>query len=190
MKTTVKKIAAIAAAMVLILSLAACGNTSDKPESGSTPDVFPSFTATDMSGNKVTEQTFKEHSVTVLNIWFTGCAGCVEEMPNLEKISEKLKEKDGQMVGLCLDAADEETKKQALKILNNKGVSYTNLAVDSSSDAQKYLDSITAFPTTLLVDRNGNIIGDAVVGSIDTQKQIDAFMKRVNDIVAKDGGQK
>ena len=111
-------------------------------------------------------------------------------MPNLEKISEKLKEKDGQMVGLCLDAADEETKKQALKILNNKGVSYTNLAVDSSSDAQKYLDSITAFPTTLLVDRNGNIIGDAVVGSIDTQKQIDAFMKRVNDIVAKDGGQK
>jgi cytochrome oxidase Cu insertion factor (SCO1/SenC/PrrC family) len=202
MKTMIKKFAALAAALLMTVSLAACGQSSPADSSGSTstagtstagtstPGTFPSFTATDMNGNQVTDQTFKDHPVTVLNLWFTGCTGCVQEMPNLEKISEMLKEKGGQMIGICTDPADTQTKKEAQDILTKNGVTYTNLFVDSSSDAQKYLDSVMAFPTTLLVDRGGNIVGDPVVGSIDTQEQIDDFMKRVDDIVAKDGGNK
>ena len=180
------KIAAILAAFTLALTLTSCGGNKS-----SLPEKFPSFMGKDIStGNKVSDDVFADSTVTVVNIWFTGCQGCVQEMPQLEKISEALKAKGGKMIGMCLDVTGEESRKQALDILEKKGVTYANLSVDSTSNAQKFLNSIMAFPTTLLVDRDGNIIGKPIVGSVDTQKRIDALMSRVDEIVAKDGDRK
>ena len=43
-----------------------------------------------------------------------------------------------------------------------------------------------AFPTTILVDRNGNIIGDPLLGGIDQQDNYDALMKQIESVIAAD----
>lgn len=188
MNKVFKKVMAIVAVVALTFSLAACGSS---PETKTKlPETFPAFTATDLTGKSVSSDMFKDNAVTVLNLWFTGCEACVQEMPQLEKISKELEAKGGKMVGICTDATDDKMKKEATDILKKSGATYTNLSVDNDSEAGKFLGTVMAYPTTLLVDRQGHIVGDAIVGSIDSQEQIDNLMKRVDEIVAKDGGAK
>ena len=69
---------------------------------------------------------------------------------------------------------------------NKKGVTYKNVYFDSNSEAGKFTNKINGFPTTIVVDRNGNIVGDPIVGPITEQKQKDALMKLVDQAIAND----
>lgn len=189
MKNTLKKLLIMIMAIMLIGSLTACGSQKDNVKNqSSNTSIFPNFNATDFQGNQFTQNMFKDNPVTVLNIWFTGCQACVSEMPQLETLSKELKEKGVALVGVCIDdvSMDKTVYAQAEKILKDNNITYPNLIMEHGEEIDNYLNNIFAFPTTLLIDREGNIIGEPIVGSIDNQKQIDDLNNRIDKIIEND----
>lgn len=161
-------------------------STSDKSDSSSS--VFSGFAGKDLDGNDVDESLFSKNAVTVVNFWFSGCKPCVAELPELNKLNEKLKEMGGEVVGINTETLDDNQDgiKEAKKILEKQGASYRNLTFDSNSELGKYAGNIVAFPTTILVDRNGNIVGEPLLGGIDEQKNYDSLMKQIQSVIDAD----
>ena len=162
-------------------------------DSSSTSDaadtsVFPSFQAKDLDGNEVDSSIFSQNAVTVVNFWFNACTPCVEELPVLNKLNEELKAKGGQVIGVNTDSldGDEDGIAEAKSILEKQGAAYTNLSLDSDSEAGKYATNIMAFPTTVLVDRNGNIIGDPIMGGITSDEVYKKVTTAIDQILEND----
>ena len=146
----------------------------------------------DFDGNDVDESLFSKNAVTVMNFWFTGCKPCVAELSKLNELNDAIKSMGGEVVGVNTDTFDgkESTIKEAKKILESQGVKYRNFALDANSDAGKYASEIMAFPTTILVDRKGNVVGEPMVGGIDNQDNYDALMKQIQSVVDADSANK
>ena len=161
-------------------------SASDKSDSSSS--VFSGFTGKDLDGNDVDESLFSKNAVTVVNFWFSGCKPCVAELPELNKLNETLKKMGGEVVGINTETLDDNQDgiKEAKKILEKQGASYRNLTFDSNSELGKYAGNIVAFPTTILVDRNGNIVGEPLLGGIDEQKNYDSLMKQIQSVIDAD----
>ena len=145
-----------------------------------------------MSGNSVDESLFSKNAVTAVNFWFTGCKPCVAELSKLNELNDAIKAAGGEVVGINTETFDgnETAIKEAADILKSQGAKYRNLSVDSSSDAGKYASNIMAFPTTILVDRNGNIVGEPMLGGIDDQKNYDTLMKQIQSVIDADSANK
>ena len=145
---------------------------------------FPDFTGKDLDGNNVDSGIFRQHAVTVINFWFSTCKPCVGELGDLEALHQQLKEKDGLVVGVnsfTLDG-DKDAIAEAKSILQKKNATYPNLTFASDSEAGKYVKNIMAFPTTIVVDRDGNIVGDPILGSIadgNAKKMLDERIAQV-----------
>jgi thiol-disulfide isomerase/thioredoxin/outer membrane murein-binding lipoprotein Lpp len=163
-------------------------NASNKDSGKEGASVFPEFKAKDLDGNDVDSSIISKNAVTVLNFWFNGCSPCVQELPELNKLNEELKEKGGQVIGINIDSLDgnEDGIAEAKSILEKQGAKYTNLSLDSNSEAGKYATSIMAFPTTIVLDRNGNIIGEPIMGGIDNDEAYKQLMKTIDQILAAD----
>lgn len=153
---------------------------------------FKNFSGKDFDGNSVDESLFSENAVTVLNFWFTGCKPCVAELPKLNELNDAIKSMGGEVVGINTETFDgnEAAIQEASAILESQGAKYRNLSIDSASDAGKYASDIMAFPTTILVDRNGNIVGDPLLGGIDNQDNYDALMKQIQSVIDADSSTK
>lgn len=185
MNKVFNKISKLFVLMILLVSMSACTSKATEATDISAGDSFPKFDAVDFKGNPVNNDVFKDHPVTILSIWFTGCKGCIDEMPALQQISEELKDKNVKVMSICLDTyEDKKIKEEAEKILEAKGVKYTNLAVKSSEEIDAYLKNLTAFPTTLLIGRDGKIIDYISLGS---QDKIDELYKKIDEIIASEG---
>lgn len=154
--------------------------------------AFNNISGKDFDGNDVDESLFSKNAVTVMNFWFTGCKPCVAELPKLNELNDAIKSMGGEVVGVNTDTFDgkESTIKEAKKILESQGVKYRNFALDANSDAGKYASEIMAFPTTILVDRKGNVVGEPMVGGIDNQDNYDALMKQIKSVVDADSANK
>ena len=98
----------------------------------------------------------------------------------------------GEVVGINTETFDgnKTAIKEAKTLLKSQGAKYRNLSIDSSSDAGKYASDIMAFPTTILVDRNGNIVGDPMLGGIDNQDNYDTLMKQIQSVIDADSTKK
>ena len=130
--------------------------------------------------------------MTVVNFWFTGCKPCVAELSKLNELNDAIKSKGGEVVGINTETFDGNTTaiEEAKTILESQGAKYRNLSIDSSSDAGKYASDIMAFPTTILVDRAGNIVGDPLLGGIDNQENYDTLMKQIQSVIDADNANK
>lgn len=159
------------------VNAAAAGMTSD-----SSVDAFPSFEGQDLDGNPVDSATlFSNNAVTVVNFWFTTCKPCVGELPDLEALHQELAKKGGAVIGINAFTLDGSTKdtNEAKSVLEQQGVTYQNIWFASNSDAGLFTAGLYAFPTTYVVDRNGRIVGDPIVGAISS----DAQMKKLNALI-------
>ena len=119
---------------------------------------------------------------TVVNFWFTTCSPCVGELADLEALNKQLAEKGGAVVGInsfTLDG-DETAISDAKDILSKKGVSYKNIWFDSKSEAGKFTSGLYSYPTTYVVDKNGNIVGEPIVGAITAKKQAEMLQKLID----------
>ena len=154
--------------------------------------AFNNISGKDFDGNDVDESLFSKNAVTVMNFWFTGCKPCVAELSKLNELNDAIKSMGGEVVGVNTDTFDgkESTIKEAKKILESQGAKYRNFALDANSDAGKYASEIMAFPTTIIVDRKGNVVGEPMVGGIDNQDNYDALMKQIQSIVDADSANK
>ena len=165
----------------------AASESSDNASSKSdeSTGVFKGFKGKDLDGNDVDDSLFAKNKVTVVNFWFSGCKPCVGELSKLNELNEKLKEMGGEVVGINTDTLDnnEAGIKEAKEILKAQGASYKNLTFDSNSTVGKYAGNIMAFPTTVLVDKDGNIVGEPFMGGIDDQSNYDQLMKQIQPVL-------
>ena len=152
---------------------------------------FPAFEGKDLEGNEVTsEELFSGNAVTVVNFWFTTCNPCVGELAELDGLNQELAQKGGALIGVnafTLDG-DEGAISEAKDILAKKGVTYQNVYFPSDSEAGKFTANIFAYPTTYVVDRSGNIVGDPIVGAITDKRQAQTLQERIDQVLAADMG--
>ena len=152
---------------------------------------FPSFEGKDLDGNEVkSDELFSANAVTVVNFWFTTCSPCVGELGELDALNKELADKGGALIGVnafTLDG-DETAIADAKDVLAKKGATYQNVYFDSSSPAGAFTANIFAFPTTYVVDRNGNIVGEPIVGAITEQKQAETLQSLIDQAIAADAG--
>ena len=153
---------------------------------------FQNFSGKDFDGNAVDQNLFSGNAVTVINFWFTGCKPCVAELSKLNELNDAIKSMGGEVVGINTETFDgnKTAIKEAASVLESQGVKYRNLSIDSSSAAGKYASEIMAFPTTILVDRNGNIVGEPMLGGIDNKDNYDALMKQIQSVIDADSTNK
>ena len=149
---------------------------------------FRDFSGQDYDGNTVDESLFSKNAVTVVNFWFTGCKPCVAELSKLNELNDAIKSMGGEVVGINTETfdANKDAIKEAASILESQGAKYRNLSIASDSAAGKYASDIMAFPTTILVDRNGNIVGEPMLGGIDNQDNYDTLMKQIQSVIDAD----
>lgn len=135
--------------------------------------MLPNFTAKDQDGNPFTNEDIAKNDATVINLWFTGCSACIEEMDEVNELADELKKEDGvDFVSMCTDVNyDESTKEAYERIIKDKKPTYKALAVDYEGDMKEYLEGIFVYPTTIVVDKNGNIIGDPIEGTLVSEDQ-------------------
>lgn len=190
-KKTIKKIIPVfLVAAMLAASVTACGNKGgdNAVASGSktvTAEKFPGFKGKDFDGNDVDESLFSKNEATLVNFWFNGCSACVNEMPALEEFSKKLKEQGAELIGINAGtASDEKGLAEAKDILSKQGVTYRNLILPQDHE---YVRKIFSFPTTVIVDKNGNIIGDPIVGAIEDEKKQEEILKVIEQVKAGNG---
>ena len=165
---------------------------SSQKDSLDSSSVFSNFSGEDYDGNKVDSSLFSNNAVTVVNFWFTGCKPCVAELAKLNELNDAIKSMGGEVVGINTETFDgnKDAIKEAASVLESQGVKYRNLSIDSSSDAGKYASEIMAFPTTILVDRNGNIVGEPMLGGIDNKENYDSLMKQIQSVIDADSTNK
>ena len=149
---------------------------------------FPEFEGMDLDGNPVTSELFKENSVTVVNFWFSTCAPCIEELGELNALNEELKLKGGAVIGINADTigGDEKMIMEAKELLKAKGAMYRNLYFPENSEIGQLAYSIMAFPTTVVVDRNGNVVGEPILGGINNESQMKALQDLIDETLARD----
>ena len=166
------------------------GNMMAAPDDGSM-QKFPAFEGKDLDGNPVkSDELFSGNAVTVVNFWFTTCNPCVGELAELDALNKELAEKGGALIGVntfTLDG-DEAAISEAKDVLAKKGATYQNVYFASDGEAGKFTTNIFAYPTTYVVDRNGNIVGEPIVGAITEKKQAETLQTLIDQTLAADMG--
>ena len=172
------------------MSVPAGSDTTTPPDDGSM-QKFPAFEGKDLDGNTVkSSELFSKNAVTVVNFWFTTCNPCVGELSELDALNKKLTEKGGALIGVntfTLDG-DEAAISEAKNVLAKKSATYQNVYFASDGEAGKFTTNIFAYPTTYVVDRNGNIVGDPIVGAITEKNQAEALQAQIDKALAADMG--
>ena len=161
------------------------------PGNGDKTQKFPAFEGKDLNGNPVkSDDLFSKNAVTVVNFWFTTCNPCVGELAELDALSKELAEKGGALIGVNTFTLDgnEAAISEAKDVLAKKGATYQNVYFPSDGEAGKFTTNIFAYPTTYVVDRNGNIVGDPIVGAITEKKQAETLQKLIEQTLAADMG--
>ena len=135
-------------------------------------DTVGTFETTDIDGNAYTEKVFSDYDLTLVNAFTTWCSPCVNEMPELEKLYEEMKEQGVGVVGMVLDtvgddgSVNDETVKKAQVLKEKTGVTYPLLIPDSGF-LNGRIQGLQSFPESFFVDKEGNIVGDPIMGSND-----------------------
>lgn len=157
---------------------------------GEKPTTLGKFEAKDQDGNKFTNEDFKNYDATVINLWFTGCSACIQEMPELNKIADDFKKDEKvNFLTLCTDAEYDQSTMDAFKrIVDENKPTYQALGIKNEGEIKKYLDHVFAYPTTIVVDKNGNIVGEDVLGAITSEDQIAKL--KANIEMAKESSKK
>ena len=172
------------------MSVPAGSDMTTPPDDGSM-QKFPAFEGKDLDGNTVkSDELFSGNAVTVVNFWFTTCNPCVGELSELDALNKELAEKGGSLIGVntfTLDG-DEAAISEAKDVLAKKGATYQNVYFNSDGEAGKFTTNIFAYPTTYVVDRNGNIVGDPIVGAITEKNQAEALQAQIDKALAADAG--
>lgn len=175
-----KKLSCLFFIGICMMFLAACGGG----EITATSEPFPEFIAADFEGNILTEEMFQDYDATIVNFWSNTCGSCIEEMPELEEYYQTLKEQNINLIGVAVSAGEsQEEYDLAHEILEGKSVTYTNLVPDTEHAFYKeFIGNLTGYPTTYIVDGEGNIIGAPLIGVVSGQEE--KMMNRIDSILA------
>lgn len=169
--------------LLVIFSLMIKHNLDMIKENEAIDTGFDSFVMTDFEGNEYTEELFKGHKVTMINVWGTFCHNCIDEMPDLDEISKMFDEKDFQLIGLTGDLygpgeLDQGKVDLAINIVENMGLTYPIL-IPSKGLQSGVVNNIHLYPTTIFFDENGKQL-KTVAGD----KSKDEWIEEIKEILA------
>jgi len=151
-----------ASVFALLVALFSPAYSSAKPSfdsSISKPQVrveAPAFTLTSLDEGETALLDFKG-KVILLNFWATWCAPCVEEMPAMERLWQRLKEKGFVIVAL---AGDRGNPKAVRKFSKKHNITFPVL-LDRTGDVRRAYE-VTGLPTSYIIARDGKISGKVI----------------------------
>lgn len=147
--------------------------------------MLPDFKATDQDGNNYSKEDIAKNDATVLNLWFTGCSACIEEMEALNDLATKIKGQEGvDFVSMCTDKDyDDSTKEAYERIMKDKKPTYQALGVEYEGAMKEFLENVFVYPTTIVVDKNGNVIGDPIEGALTIPEQQEKLQENINKAI-------
>lgn len=174
-----RRIGLVAVVVLMVALLAGC-SSQDQSLVSKTP--FPEFSEVDTEGNAITSDIFSDYDATIVNFWSNGCGTCIEEMPELEELYHELQDQNINLIGVGADSGEnEEQLARAREILAEKGVTYSNISPDPDKNLYKdFISELTGYPTTYVIDSEGNAIGAPLVGNV--KHQSDMLQKRLDMI--------
>lgn len=163
----------------------------DQPSASANMDAenVGTFETTDIDGNSYTESVFGDYDLTLVNAFTTWCSPCVNEMPELEQLYQELKDQGVGVVGMVMDTVgddgktDEEVVKKAQALKEKTGVTYPLLIPDAGM-LNGRIQGLQSFPESFFVDKNGNIVSDAIMGSNTLQGWEDAVVQKMEELKA------
>ena len=121
------------------------------------PERLPEISFLDIKGQKLTLADFYG-KIVLVNLWATWCAPCRHEMPSLDRLQGLLSSEDFTVLALSQDRKGIEV---VIEFLEDTGVSHLGVYIDPTARSARKL-GIIGLPTTLLLDRDGLIIGRLV----------------------------
>ena len=156
-------------AVGMAAALSGCGAGGEDALVSKTP--FPEFSEVDTEGNAITSDIFADYDATIVNFWNNGCGTCIAEMPELEELYQDFQERDINLIGVGADSGEsQEQLDTAREILEEKGITYPNVSPDPEGSFYKdFIAEIFTYPTTYVVDSEGNIVGAAIAGNVKDQ---------------------
>lgn len=174
-----KKLLAFTLSVLALLSLSFCATpaekTAEEPLSESQTKnleqgeaILGKFAAATLNGDVVDQSILTGHKLTVVNVWGTFCGPCRAEMPDLKAVSDAMKDKSVQIVGIVADVVDQnlrhdpETLALAKEIVKETGADFLHLI---PSESLKEFAFSPQLPVSYLVDENGRQIGGEIIGS-------------------------
>ena len=120
----------------------------------------PDFTFPGLDGKMVSLSDYKG-KVVLLNIWATWCPPCVEEMPSMERLYQKFK---GQNFEILAVSIDEPGLKAVAPFMKKSNLTFP--ALIDSEGAIKAVYGITGIPESFIIDKQGNLI-KKIIGPVD-----------------------
>lgn len=138
------------------------------------------FETADLNGEKVTDDIFSDYDITMINIWATWCYYCIEEMPGLVKLYDELPA-NVNMITICDDAAD--SPSEAAELVSEYKMPFKVLEMNESLNNQ-LSEILLGFPTTVFVDKDGNIVGEVMTGAPRANNETEiaeAYMSLIQD---------
>jgi cytochrome c biogenesis protein CcmG/thiol:disulfide interchange protein DsbE len=154
--------------LAILLALSGCYSGSRPPRIGT---AAPEFTVKD-SDRTVTLSQFKGQ-ILVLNFWATYCAPCVEELPSLVQMQQRMKSKGVTVLAVSIDV-DENMYR---RFLRDHGV--TLLSVRDPDQKSNSLYGTVKIPETYIIDRNG-MVRRKFIGAVDwTEPEVVDFIGKL-----------
>ena len=127
------------------------------------------FNTTDIYGTEYSDQYFRDHELTIVNIWGTYCGPCISEMPELEELyNGELAELNVGLIGIPCDVYDSQTTETCVELVEDLGVTFPILVMDDAL-LNAYVAQASVVPTTFIVNSNGEVVAGPIEGSYPDQ---------------------
>ncbi len=143
--SSLKKILILSLCVGSLLALSQCGKEKKSPAG-----LAPDFTLKTLDGQEITLSQLKG-KVVLLDFWATWCGPCRESIPHLIQLYNDYQGKGLELIGMDVDKGDVETVRKFVKSMD---IPYP-IVVASDDVARNY--RVNGIPTTILIDKEGNI---------------------------------
>ncbi|MBQ3085687.1 MAG: TlpA family protein disulfide reductase [Clostridia bacterium] len=163
----------LAILLVCMLALSGCAeepapqapkeDAHENSERAEASPLIPKLSTTDVDGNTVDNSLFKEHKLTLFNIWATYCGPCLGEMPDLGALNREYADQGVQVVGLILDYTSEQDLPTIRTLIDETEADYIHLLPNETMI--ELMQNTYSVPTTYFLDENGAPIGEEYIGS-------------------------
>ncbi len=143
-------------------------------------DNVGEFDSVNIYDEKVTNDFFAKNKLTMINVFSTSCNPCMEEMPHLFEISKEMKDKGFSVMPVLIDMdmegnPDEDAKNTMKELIKEKTDNFQVVFPDMNL-LENVVTRSDAIPYSIFVDKDGNVVGEAHLGS----KSADEWRETIN----------